>query len=296
MARFIRLSFSSEKTGFAGRAAEKYSPTRPTGGEVPKTKGSIMEFENQIEPVIQETTDLIDLQTKIEDSREKTKERLSLNDEEFDQLIKNFIIDCFAKLHIKISTDDPILAVILSQKNVMEYYSTLITESLHAIPKQIGDVIDAKLQEKLDELSAGIGKALEVIDDAGTEMHTAFSKSVLDLNNQVITSLDSFSNKKIEEIKKSFESVQPQKSQAKSEVLNKSKNPLLWILTGLIIINIAVSGFILTNSKQPEKDKETAYQVGLYKGFEEVKKIAPKEADKIQKIIISNIDNELKSK
>ena len=158
-----------------------------------------MEFENQIEPVIQETTNLIDLQTKIEDSREKTKERLSLNDEEFDQLIKNFIIDCFAKLHIKISTDDPILAVILSQKNVMEYYSTLITESLHAIPKQIGDVIDAKLQEKLDELSAGIGKALEVIDDAGTEMHTAFSKSVLDLNNQVITSLDSFSNKKIEE-------------------------------------------------------------------------------------------------
>ena len=79
-----------------------------------------MEFENQIEPVIQETTDLIDLQTKIEDSREKTKERLSLNDEEFDQLIRNFIIDCFAKLHIKISTDDPILAVILSQKNVME--------------------------------------------------------------------------------------------------------------------------------------------------------------------------------
>lgn len=165
-----------------------------------------------------------------------------------------------------------------------------------AIPKQIGDVIDAKLQEKLDELSAGIGKALEVIDDAGTEMHTAFSKSVLDLNNQVITSLDSFSNKKIEEIKKSFESVQPQKSQAKSEVLNKSKTPLLWILTGLTIINIAVSGFILTKSKQPEKDKETAYQVGLYKGFEEVKKIAPKEADKIQKIIISNIDNELKSK
>ena len=254
-----------------------------------------MEFENQIEPVIQETTDLIDLQTKIEDSREKTKERLSLNDEEFDQLIRNFIIDCFAKLHIKISTDDPILAVILSQKNVMEYYSTLITESLHAIPKQIGDVIDAKLQEKLDELSAGIGKALEVIDDAGTEMHTAFSKSVLDLNNQVITSLDSFSNQKIEEIKKSFESVQPQKSQAKSEVLNKSKTPLLWVLTGLTIINIAVSGFILTKSKQPE-DKETAYQVGLYKGFEEVKKIAPKEADKIQKIIISNIDNELKSK
>ena len=284
------MSFSSEKTGFAGRAAEKYSPTRPTGGEAPKTKGSIMEFENQIEPVIQETINLIDLQTKIEDSREKTKERLSLNDEEFDQLIKNFIIDCFAKLHIKISTDDPILAVILSQKNVMEYYSTLITESLHAIPKQIGDVIDAKLQEKLDELSAGIGKALEVIDDAGTEMHTAFSKSVLDLNNQVITSLDSFSNKKIEEIKKSFESVQPQKSQAKSET------PLLWILTGLTIINIAVSGFILTKSKQPEKDKETAYQVGLYKGFEEVKKIAPKEADKIQKIIISNIDNELKSK
>jgi hypothetical protein len=30
------LSFSSEKTGFAGRAAEKYSPTRPTGGEAPK--------------------------------------------------------------------------------------------------------------------------------------------------------------------------------------------------------------------------------------------------------------------
>ena len=177
----------------------------------------------------------------------------------------------------------------------MEYYSTLITESLHAIPKQIGDVIDAKLQEKLDELSAGIGKALEVIDDAGTEMHTAFSKSVLDLNNQVITSLDSFSNKKIEEIKKSFESVQPQKSQAKSEVLNKSKTPLLWILTGLTIINIAVSGFILTKSKQPE-DKETAYQVGLYKGFEEVKKIAPKEADKSKKIIISNIDNELKPK
>ena len=66
-------------------------------------------------------------------------------------------------------------------------------------------------------------------------------------------------------------------------------------MTGLTIINIAVSGFILTKSKQPE-DKETAYQVGLYKGFEEVKKIAPKEADKIQKIIISNIDNELKSK
>ena len=33
---FIWLSFSSEKTGFAGRAAEKYSPTRPTGGEAPK--------------------------------------------------------------------------------------------------------------------------------------------------------------------------------------------------------------------------------------------------------------------
>ena len=73
MARFIRLSFSSEKTGFAGRAAEKYSPTRPTGGKAPKTKGSIMEFENQIEPVIQETTDLIEFTNKIEDSREKPK-------------------------------------------------------------------------------------------------------------------------------------------------------------------------------------------------------------------------------
>ena len=45
------------------------------------------------------------------------------------------------------------------------------------------------------------------------------------------------------------------------------------------------------------KSNEIAYQIGLYKGFETIKKeFDPKNSKKIETIIIESIDNELRNK
>ena len=71
---------------------------------------------------------------ELEEQREDIKTKLGLDDEAFDILIKDTILASYAELSIRIKPDDPIFAVILSQKKVMNYYTKIIAEALKVTP------------------------------------------------------------------------------------------------------------------------------------------------------------------
>lgn len=229
------------------------------------------------------------LSEEIEMKREEVKEHFGLDDEQFNLLIRNVILDSFDKLRIRLSEDDPVFAVILAQKSVMDYYALMITNSLNNLPKQIGNAVDSRL-ENLSEAISVIGEAF---DNELIEFKQSFRNQALDLNNQIISSFSTFIDEKIKEIKyalKSSESLD--KPQAKST--GKSiLSPLILVFT---LLNIAIAGLTLYSVYNGNTKKETAYQMGLFRGFEQVRKVLPaKEADKAQTIVIEAIDKELKT-
>lgn len=230
------------------------------------------------------------LSEAIEMKREEVKERFELDDEQFNLLIRNVILDSFDKLRIRLSEDDPIFAVILAQKSVMDYYALMITNSLNNLPKQIGNAVDSRL-EKVGETINVIGEAF---DNELLEFKQSLKHQTLDLNNQIIASFSTFIEEKIKEIKyalKGSESLD--KPQAKST--GKSiLSPLILVFT---LLNIVIAGLTLYSLHNGNTKKETAYQMGLFRGFEQVRKVLPaKEADKAQTIVIEAIDKELKAK
>lgn len=236
-----------------------------------------------------------ELEQVIEAKREEVKDRFGLDDEQFNLLIRNVILDSFDKLRVRLSADDPIFSVILAQKSVMDYYSVMITNSLNQLPKQIGYSIDDKLEE-LSESVQGLGVAL---DNEISQFKKDFNTQALDLNNQIITSFNTFIDSKITSIKEALDSVKtgtpdlPRSIEPPKE--DKSIfNALILLFT---LINITVAGLTLYTVHNDKGEREEAYQMGLFKGFEQVKKTLPtKDADKVQTIIIEAIDNELKAR
>lgn len=226
---------------------------------------------------------------EIESQREEIKTKLGLDDEAFDILIKDTIIASFAELNVKIKADDPIFAVILSQKKVMNYYTHIIAEALKATPREIGNVIDQKADE-IKELASTFHTYLE-------EFHTEFMSDVqtksLEVNNSIIASFDKFIDKKIEELKNTISQTKP------ATPINNNKQistVLLIFLLVLAIINVGLVGFIAFGNNG-NKSMEVLYQKGLIEGFQKTRKeLSTKDADKVEKIIIESIDNQLKNK
>jgi hypothetical protein len=234
-----------------------------------------------------------DLINSVEEKRKEVKEQFGLSDEEFNILVRNVILDSFDKLKIRLSTDDPIFAVIFAQKNVMDYYSIMITNSLNNVPKQIGNAID----DRLNELSENIQLVGEAFDNELTQFKKEFSTQTLELNNQIITGFNSFIDKKVTEIKNILESTNHQtKPIFQAEKQGKDKFNFNIITLLLILLNLIITG-IAFYSTNKDNMKEKPYLIGLFKGFEQVKKELPeKEANRVQSIVIDAIDKELKSK
>lgn len=227
----------------------------------------------------------IDLSQSIESSRDEITDRFNLTDEQFNILIKNVILDTYDKLKIRLSTDDPIFALIFSQKNVLDYYSLLITQSLNAIPTQIGNAIDDRL-EQLSEKIQSIGIAF---DDELNDFKNGFNAETLELNNNIITSFDKFINKKIDELNQEFKKIIIPNNQRAPIKNSQTTNKIMIFITILNLI-IVCFGFIYINN-----NKESSYQLGLFKGFEAVKKMLPAEqSSKVESIIIDAIDKELR--
>lgn len=232
---------------------------------------------------IKETTESIT--NEIEAQREEIKAKLELDDEAFDILIKDTIIASFAELSVKIKPDDPIFAVILSQKKVMNYYTHIIAEALKATPREIGNILDEKADEII-ELAANIGSAL---DDFHTEFMNDVQNKSLEVNNAIIASFDKFIDKKIKELKNTITQTQPPNVTSNAKHTNTI---LLIFLLMLGILNAGLVGFIAFG--KGNKSAEVLYQKGLIEGFQKVRKELPtKDADKVEKIIIESIDKRL---
>lgn len=222
---------------------------------------------------------------EVEAQREEIKAKLGLDDEAFDILIKDTIIASFAELSVRIKADDPIFAVILSQKKVMNYYTHIIAEALKATPREIGNVIDQKAEE-IGSLAAKIGEAL---DEFHTEFLTDLQNKSLEINNSIITSFDKFIDKKIEDFKNAVNQAKPATIQATND--KQTNIVLLVFLLILGIINAGLAGYIAFI----DQSKEIAYQKGLFEGFQKTRKeLSAKDADKVEKIIIEAIDRKLK--
>ena len=138
------------------------------------------------------------IENELEEQREDIKTKLGLDDEAFDILIKETILASYAELSIRIKPDDPIFAVILSQKKVMNYYTKIIAEALKVTPREIGNIIDQKADE-FKELAATFGTLIEEFHD---EFLADLQNKSLEINNSIIAAFDKFVDKKIEEIKK----------------------------------------------------------------------------------------------
>lgn len=217
---------------------------------------------------------------ELEEQREDIKTKLGLDDEAFDLLIKDTILASYAELSIRIKPDDPIFAVILSQKKVMNYYTKIIAEALKVTPREIGNIVDQKADE-FKELAATFGT---LIDEFHDEFLADLQNKSLEINNSIIAAFDKFVDKKIKEIKKAQ--------------TNDKQTHFIFLLLIMIlaIVNIGLTGFIAFG-KSADKSKEVQYQKGLIEGFQDVRKeLTAKDADKVERIIIQAIDKQLQGK
>ena len=228
------------------------------------------------------------IENELEEQREDIKTKLGLDNEAFDILIKETILASYAELSIRIKPDDPIFAVILSQKKVMNYYTKIIAEALKVTPREIGNIVDQKADE-FKELAATFGTLIEEFHD---EFLADLQNKSLEINNSIIAAFDKFVDKKIEEIKETVSSIQVKPTATQTNDKQTHFIFLLLIII-LVIVNIGLTGFIAFGNNS-DKSKEVQYQKGLIDGFSKVRKeLSAKDADKVEKIIIESIDKRL---
>lgn len=231
------------------------------------------------------------IENELEEQREDIKTKLGLDDEAFDILIKDTILASYAELSIRIKPDDPIFAVILSQKKVMNYYTKIIAEALKVTPREIGNIINQKADE-FKELAATFGT---LIDEFHDEFLADLQNKSLEINNSIIAAFDKFVDKKIEEIKKAVSSIEAKPAITQT---NDKQTHFIFLLLIMIlaIVNIGLTGFIAFG-KSADKSKEIQYQKGLIEGFQDVRKeLTARDADKVERIIIQAIDKQLQGK
>lgn len=283
------------------------SQNEPVQSETVEVPESIDEAEFEISPPIlkEETSNQQekDLNDELESQRESIKAKLGLDDESFDILIKETILTSFSQLGAKIQPDDPIFTVVLSQKNVMRYYTKVIAEALKETPRAIGDVID----DRINNLIETAGKLGNGLDNFYDELLKGLQEKSFEINNTLIASIDKFFEKKIIELKKDIQSIEinaPQgsnKSTTQTEIQDttinnkpkKSIQPVLLVFAViLMLLNLGLTGYSMQNKKI---EVEERYQRGLIDGFQAVRKELPaKDADKVEKIIVDSIDKRLR--
>ncbi|KGQ52985.1 hypothetical protein IO44_11430 [Gallibacterium anatis str. Avicor] len=224
------------------------------------------------------------IEQSIENNRAVIKERFNIDDKAFDEIIKATITDSLLKLKIRISEDDPIFAVLLSQEKVMNYYSSLISNALKDVPNDISRAIDKKLREA-EDITEEMNVELKTFK---SNLEKSINEKAIELNNSIITSFDKFFDKKFEEIKKL--NVKNDSHKDKNSLRN-----IFIIFIGFFMLSIAaVFNYINYKTMQEFYNREMQYQRGLINGFNEIKKsFSQKESEKIEEIIINNIDKKL---
>lgn len=224
------------------------------------------------------------IEQSIENNRAVIKERFNIDDTAFDEIIKATITDSLLKLKIRISEDDPIFAVLLSQEKVMNYYSSLISNALKDVPNDISRAIDKKLREA-EDITEEMNVELKTFK---SNLEKSINEKAIELNNSIITSFDKFFDKKFEEIKKL--NVKNDSHKDKNSLRN-----IFIIFIGFFMLSIAaVFNYINYKTMQEFYNREMQYQRGLINGFNEIKKsFSQKESEKIEEIIINNIDKKL---
>ncbi|KGQ40885.1 hypothetical protein JP28_12545 [Gallibacterium anatis] len=224
------------------------------------------------------------IEQSIENNRAVIKERFNIDDKAFDEIIKATITDSLLKLKIRISEDDPIFAVLLSQEKVMNYYSSLISNALKDVPNDISRAIDKKLREA-EDITEEMNVELKTFK---SNLEKSINEKAIELNNSIITSFDKFFDKKFEEIKKL--NVKNDSHKDKNSLRN-----IFIIFIGFFMLSIAaVFNYINYKTMHEFYNREMQYQRGLINGFNEIKKsFSPKESEKIEEIIINNIDKKL---
>ncbi|WP_439295199.1 hypothetical protein [Lonepinella sp. BR2882] len=248
--------------------------------------------------------------------------KLGLSDKELEELIKNSVVGIFEKTGLKIQADDPIFAFILSHKGIADYYTKMIVGSLKDLPDQIGESIDEHLNDRLALLQIQFEQIGDNIDSNVNQVKTQLETQTLNLNNQIVANFGSLITEKTNEAKTIFgsmieekiaeakntleatevklpqqsQSTQPNTTPNTTTVPQKGSNKLLSLfLISFTLLNSVIAGLTLFSVNKTSR--EDAYQMGLYKGFDEVKKtLPPKDAEKVQKIIVDRIDYELKTR
>lgn len=297
--------------------SKESSQIEPIQSETAEISSSIDEAESEISPPIKEESAdqkekaLSDFNNELESQRESIKAKLGLDDESFDILIKETILASFSQSGARMKPDDPIFAVVLSQKNVMKYYTKIIADALKETPRAIGDVID----DRINSLIETAGKLGSGLDNFYDELLKGLQEKSLEVNNNLITSIDKFFEKKLTEVKKEIQSIeinasQPQKlaqnnavEQVKAkfeeelkQASNKPKKSIQPVLLAFIVIlmllNLGLTGYSMQNKNAGIEER---YQRGLIDGFQAVRKELPtKDADKVEKIIVDSIDKRLR--
>lgn len=224
------------------------------------------------------------IEQSIENNRAVIKERFNIDDKAFDEIIKATITDSLLKLKIRISEDDPIFAVLLSQEKVMNYYSSLISNALKDVPNDISRAIDKKLREA-EDITEEMNVELKTFK---SNLEKSINEKAIELNNSIITSFDKFFDKKFEEIKKLNVKNDSHKDK------NSLRNIFIIFISFFMLSIAAVFNYINYKTMQEFYNREMQYQRGLINGFNEIKKsFSQKESEKIEEIIINNIDKKL---
>lgn len=224
------------------------------------------------------------IEQSIENNRAVIKERFNIDDKAFDEIIKATITDSLLKLKIRISEDDPIFAVLLSQEKVMNYYSSLISNALKDVPNDISRAIDKKLREA-EDITEEMNVELKTFK---SNLEKSINEKAIELNNSIITSFDKFFDKKFEEIKKLNVKNDSHKDK------NSLRNIFIIFIVFFMLSIAAVFNYINYKTMQEFYNREMQYQRGLINGFNEIKKsFSQKESEKIEEIIINNIDKKL---
>lgn len=214
------------------------------------------------------------IEQSIENNRAVIKERFNIDDKAFDEIIKATITDSLLKLKIRISEDDPIFAVLLSQEKVMNYYSSLISNALKDVPNDISRAIDKKLREA-EDITEEMNVELKTFK---SNLEKSINEKAIELNNSIITSFDKFFDKKFEEIKKLNVKNDSHKDK------NSLRNIFIIFIVFFMLSIAAVFNYINYKTMQEFYNREMQYQRGLINGFNEIKKsFSQKESEKLKR-------------
>ncbi len=227
----------------------------------------------------------IELKDQIESRREELKRELNITDADFDLLVKEMIVEVYARTGLRITEKDPIFAVLLTNKKIIDYNFNALNKSLEAMPEMIGDALTDSL-EKLNTTGEIIGSTLQTFsDELESNLKIINLKARDDLETKLLSSVESITK----ELKET-------KQQTKPKAPLFTKIALIFTII-LLILNMGLTGYIFKTSTPATENIEYKYNLGLLKGYNELKStLSSKDYQKVEKTLNRAIDSELKGK